>query len=228
MLVLMLGLMLSTLPVAIATADFSDDIAGPHKVGNWRLKENYLKKFAYFPPGAAQGKYIHNSCSVPNLAHTLSCSGHGVCNTWDNVDVHNPVRFCNCDPEWADPECRTRRKSKAVAYTLALFIGFTGADQFYLGYPISGAGKLATLGGFGLWWVYDIVRIGSESVYARDYRVDDSLPKWVYVCTCTVYAGLIGFVFSIHSVMRVAQQRRKGAILLMAEETFRSQQQFGQ
>jgi hypothetical protein len=31
--------------------------------------------------------------------------------------------MCECDPDWADPECRTKRKSQAVAYTLALFLG---------------------------------------------------------------------------------------------------------
>merc|ERR1719502_2008136 len=89
--------------------------------------------------------------------------------------------FCKCYRDWADPECRTKRKSQMVAYFLSVFLGFFGADHFYLGNFYSGFAKLATLGGAGIWWLIDIVRIGSSPVYANEYRLAYDLPHWEYV-----------------------------------------------
>lgn len=196
------------------------DIEGSHRTGNWRKNPDYLTKFKYVPAGGKAEDAIFNSCSVPDLAHTLQCSGHGVCKPWDDNDVNNPVRFCECDPGWADPECRTKRKSQAAAYSLSLFFGYTGADMFYLGFPISGSAKLCTFGGFGFWWIWDIVRIGSDQVYARHFRVADNLPHWAFVLTSVMAACFIGFVCTISSIMRNIHTRRKGAMLVMSEEQY--------
>lgn len=48
------------------------------------------------------------------------------------------------------------RKSFIVTLLLALFIGFFGADRFYLGKTQSGVAKLVTFGGFGYWWLIDV------------------------------------------------------------------------
>jgi TM2 domain len=44
-----------------------------------------------------------------------------------------------------------------VAFWLSVFLGFVGADRFYLGYGVLGLIKLFTFGGLGLWWLLDIV-----------------------------------------------------------------------
>jgi hypothetical protein len=48
-------------------------------------------------------------------------------------------------------------KSWGVAFSLSVFLGPFGADRFYLGYGVLGLLKLVTLGGFGLWWLLDVV-----------------------------------------------------------------------
>ena len=58
------------------------------------------------------------------------------------------------------------RRSLRTAWLLALFLGFAGADRFYLRKPVTGTLKLLTLGGAGLWWLIDLVRI--TNAYAAD------------------------------------------------------------
>lgn len=118
-----------------------------HSVGNWRSKPDYLLKFQYVPPGATTQTALLNSCSLQNLAQTLQCSGRGVCKPFVRDNLENPISFCHCDRDYADPECRTKRRSQSVAYVLSLFFGIFGIDKFYLGYPVLGASKLVSLGG---------------------------------------------------------------------------------
>lgn len=189
-----------------------------HMVGNWRGEPDYLISYEFIPPGASAADAKLNSCSFDRLAQTLQCNGRGVCKPWDQDNLHNPVSFCDCDRDWADPECRTPRKSQIYAYLLSLFFGFTGADLYYLGFPIYGSAKLCTFGGFGLWWLVDIVRIGSAPVYAHDFRVAADLPHWAFVLTAICYTFFIGFSIVGLNTVRFRRKKRKDALLLQAEE----------
>ena len=46
-----------------------------------------------------------------------------------------------------------------TAWVLSLAFGFLGVDRFYLRRPFTGALKLLTAGGLGLWWLIDVIRI---------------------------------------------------------------------
>lgn len=154
------------------------DGAMVHSLGNWRQADDYLVKFQFVPPGASSKEAVLNSCSLPGLSPTLQCSGHGGCHAWEKTSDANPTPFCKCDSDWADPECRTRRKSQTVAYFLATFLGIVGADRFYLGLLLSGWLKLALLGGLSVFCITEILITGSSPVnLSKDLRSWSGLMK---------------------------------------------------
>jgi len=53
-------------------------------------------------------------------------------------------------------------KSWKIAFLLSIFLGFFGADRFYIGRTRSAVVKLLILGGYGVWWLSDIVLIASD------------------------------------------------------------------
>ncbi len=65
-------------------------------------------------------------------------------------------------------------KSQATAIILSLLYGVLGVDRFYLGYTWQGVVKCLTVGGLGIWWFVDLIRIivddlgpSDHSLYAR-------------------------------------------------------------
>ena len=56
-------------------------------------------------------------------------------------------------------------KSRGVATVLASLLGAFGAHRFYVGKNGSGALMAATLGGLGVWWLYDLIVVA-----AGDFR----------------------------------------------------------
>merc|ERR1719420_2356226 len=209
--------------VALAFVLQGCDVDVPsHVVGNWRGEADYLITYEFIPPEGSAKDAKLNSCSFAHLAQTLQCSGRGICKAWDADNLANPISFCECDRDWADPECRTPRKSQITAYFLSLLVGFLGADLFYLGFPILGAAKLATLGGLGIWWVVDIIRIGSAPVYAHDFRAAADFPHWAFVLTTVSFALVVGFVIVGIATLRHRRRKRKDALLMQAEEEARS------
>jgi hypothetical protein len=171
---------------------------------------------------------VLNSCGLAaatagsEVSSEEQCSGHGYCKAWPTgSDEVSTLRFCECDRDWADPECRTRRKSQAVAYTLSLLAGYMGLDHFYLGEFHSGMTKLGTLGGLGVWWILDIVRIGSAPVYASSgHRLAADLPHWAYVASVLAAFAVLGHLALSRMLPAADKQRRLRRSLLQAEEKF--------
>lgn len=192
-----------------------------HAVGNWRQHPDYLVQYEFIAPGQTGPTATLNSCSA-DVSQTLQCSGHGYCRALSMQP--NSVSFCLCDQNWSDPECRTPRKSQTTTFLLSLFGGFVGADLYYLGYPIWGFCKMASLGGFGFWWLVDIIRTGSGPVYASNYRVAPDLPHWVFLLSTIFLFVSGGFIYSVYSYMRYRIQKRESYMSLRDDEETRHYQ----
>jgi TM2 domain len=66
-------------------------------------------------------------------------------------------------------------KSRGVATALAALLGPFGAHRFYTGKTGTGVLMIVTLGGLGLWWLYDLIVVA-----AGDFRDVDGrrLSRW--------------------------------------------------
>ncbi len=59
-----------------------------------------------------------------------------------------------------------------LALLLSLFFGSLGVDRFVLGHVGLGILKLITLGGFGVWWLVDVILIASKYQFKNINWVD--------------------------------------------------------
>jgi hypothetical protein len=75
------------------------------------------------------------------------------------------------DPAFLDPS----DKSRGVATALAALLGPFGAHRFYVGKNGSGALMAVTLGGLGVWYLYDLIVVA-----AGDFRDAEGrrLSRW--------------------------------------------------
>lgn len=62
-------------------------------------------------------------------------------------------------------------RSRGVALGLAIVGGFLGLHRFYVGKPGTGVLQIVTLGGLGVWWLYDVVLC-----WVGEFRDKDDLP----------------------------------------------------
>jgi hypothetical protein len=62
-------------------------------------------------------------------------------------------------------------KSRGVALALAALLGPFGAHRFYVGKTGTGALMLCTIGGLGLWYLYDLILVAAGSFRDRDGRL---------------------------------------------------------
>ena len=68
---------------------------------------------------------------------------------------------------------RKEEKSWGMVFAISFFAGWFGIDRLYLGFTTLGVLKLVTLGGFGLWWLIDLILLLANQM--RD--VDGDLIK---------------------------------------------------
>jgi hypothetical protein len=87
-----------------------------------------------------------------------------------------------------------RGKDQLLTLLLCIFLGSFGAHRFYTGHITWGVVQLLTFGGFGLWWLADLILIGTGRF--RDARgvplasANPNLPRGCLFGFLT-YAGLL-------------------------------------
>jgi hypothetical protein len=62
-----------------------------------------------------------------------------------------------------------------VAFTLAILLGMFGAHRFYAGKVGTGLLQLVTLGGLGVWYLYDVILVASGGFKDSEGR---RLSRW--------------------------------------------------
>jgi hypothetical protein len=63
------------------------------------------------------------------------------------------------------------QKSRGVAFALAAVLGPFGGHRFYVGKTRTGILMLCTLGGLGLWYLYDLILVAGGSFRDIDGRL---------------------------------------------------------
>ncbi len=66
-------------------------------------------------------------------------------------------------------------KSRGVALALAVILGVFGAHRFYAGKIGTGLLQLGTLGGLGIWYLYDVILVASGGFQDVEGR---RISKW--------------------------------------------------
>lgn len=79
------------------------------------------------------------------------------------------------EEEEVDPRDLVSERSRGVALGLGIVLGMFGGHRFYVGKIGTGLGMLFTFGGFGLWWLYDVILVAAGEFTDIDGR---RLVRW--------------------------------------------------
>jgi TM2 domain-containing membrane protein YozV len=71
----------------------------------------------------------------------------------------------------ASPEPQVSKRSRAVALGLCVVGGVFGLHRFYVDKPKTAIAMIFTMGGLGMWWLYDVVLL-----LAGEFRDSADLP----------------------------------------------------
>jgi hypothetical protein len=98
------------------------------------------------------------------------------------------------DAEDAPQEPEISKRSRGVALLLSFFGGVFGLHRFYVDKPRTALAMMFTLGGCGIWYLYDLVLVA-----AGEFRDSDDLPlrNW----------GVSESSFAQHRLVGRAEQR---------------------
>jgi TM2 domain-containing membrane protein YozV len=76
-------------------------------------------------------------------------------------------RFLHNPEEVGMAEAVKKDKNWIAALLLSILVGGLGIDRFYMGYIGLGILKLITLGGFGIWWLIDLILVAMKHDFAK-------------------------------------------------------------
>lgn len=99
-------------------------------------------------------------------------------------------------------------KSFLVTWLLALLVGVLGVDRFYLGKIGTGIAKLLTFGGFGIWWLVDLIITLTGNQTDKQRRPLDGFEHhkkiaWIVTAAWIVLGMVLGAVNGATAASRV-------------------------
>lgn len=86
------------------------------------------------------------------------------CSVYSDIQCYGPKTF------WKEGFPCIRYTDHYFVTTLiySILLGFLGMDRFCLGQTGTAVGKLLTLGGFGIWWVVDVILLVTNNLLPED------------------------------------------------------------
>jgi len=123
----------------------------------------------------------------------------------------------------ADDELFASPRSRTVAFILAAFLGVFGAHRLYVGRPRSAILQLVTLGGLGLWWLADLIIIGTGAFRDGEGRlVSNWEPEGEHLVTSGTAASILDELDALRAEVGELQERVEFAERLLADPTQRN------
>ena len=104
--------------------------------------------------------------------------------TSDSLSRYEPA-----EPLAGPPRPPVSERSRGVALGLAVVGGWCGLHRFYTGRTQSGIWMLLTLGGLGMWYLYDVVVVAAGDFRDRDGR---RVVRWEVSETAAAAAAGVG------------------------------------
>jgi hypothetical protein len=118
----------------------------------------------------------------------------------------------------ADDEMFASPRSRTVALLLAGFLGIFGAHRFYVGKAGTAVVQLCTLGGFGLWWLADIIMIAAGAFRDGEGRLVSSWePESEHLVTSGTAASILDELDNLRAEVAELHERVEFTERLLAD-----------
>ena len=87
----------------------------------------------------------------------------------------------------------TVKRKWLLAFIFSLILGVFGVDRFYLGKTGTGVLKLLTLGGFGIWYIIDLILIATRNMSDVEWIEDGKNDKRnaLIIFTVVIFLGIV-------------------------------------
>jgi TM2 domain len=116
-------------------------------------------------------------------------------------------------------------KSRGVATVLASLLGVFGAHRFYLGKTGTGVLMLCSVGGLGIWYLYDLILVASGSFRDAEGRL---VSRWdpEYTRPDSISAEVLDELSALRSEVGELAERLEFAERLLADPRRSEQPRF--